>query len=563
MKTLALLTLITALSPIAQANDKIIGGHKSAGHDFFLQLSMDGSLDRAFCGSTAIAPGVAVTAAHCVASKTPFKLVHGMDQDGIKTLKVIDVNAVISHQGYKGTANDIALIFFNEEQAGSAVVAAPINRGQIGLNDNTALLAIGRGNKTSIGTLYDNILYEVRVPYINRTTCQAVEEYSDAITDFHECAGVVETGGSDSCQGDSGGPLVAMVNGKATLIGVTNFGLGCGQKGYPGVYASLKAHASWVDANIARYKQNESVTDPNIDFAFSSKCHTVGVSEEVLQQQNAGDIAILSLSSQYLPKTRFMSTGVQLLSSSAKTLCEFKIGNDSYVAKYDKATSQKVVIQNTTKNKWFTAQGTRKTDSLYQRCMQFTPTSLSFDIAVGDGAAMIMFGNNVGRLVEISATQKPADATKIASCSVNKYETEITTSPSTGYVLVTLKNHIDDLTKVFAMVSASGNSTGGQSVGKLEASLSTNGSNTAILTLENNSDQDLFTWEIRCNKDFSAFNANKTSNRSIRYMAPIDDKGTVLEGESMVLTLNFAAADPNGDGKLECTINRDLKVSIK
>lgn len=562
MKTLALLTLITALSPIAQANDKIIGGHKSAGHNFFLQLSMDGTLDRAFCGSTAIAPGVAVTAAHCVASKTPFKLVHGLDQDGVKTLKVIDVSAVITHQGYKGTANDIALIFFNEAQAGSAVVPAPINRGQIGLNDNTSLLAIGRGNKTSIGTLYDSILYEVNVPYIDRATCQAVEDYSEAITDFHECAGVVETGGSDSCQGDSGGPLVAMINGKATLVGVTNFGLGCGQKGYPGVYASLKAHASWIDTNIARYKQNETVSNPNIDFAFASKCHTVGASEEVLQQQNQGDIAMLSIASQYLPKTRFISAGAQLLSSGAKTLCEFKVGNDSYVAKYDKATSQRVVIQNTTKNKWYVAQGTRKTDSLYQRCMQFSPTSVSFDIAVGDGAAMIMVGNNVGRLIEIDAAQKPADAAKVAGCSVNKYETEIATSQSTGYVLVTLKNHIDDLTKVFAMVSA-GATGQSQSGGKLEASLETNGSSSATLKIENNTDQDLFSWEIRCNKDFSAFNSNKTSNRSIRYMSPVETKGTILEGESVTLTLNFAAANPNGDAKLECTINRDLKVTIK
>src|SRR5690606_18135554 len=202
MKTLVVLTLITALSPLAQANDKIIGGHKSAGHNFFLQMTLDGTLDRAFCGSTAIAPGVAVTAAHCVASKTPFKLVHGMDQDGVKTLRVIDVNAVISHQGYNGTANDIALIFFNESQAGSAVVPAPINRGQIQMNDNTSFLAIGRGNKTSIGTLYDKILYEVSVPFIDKASCQAVDDYSEAITDAHLCAGVVETGGSDSCQGD-------------------------------------------------------------------------------------------------------------------------------------------------------------------------------------------------------------------------------------------------------------------------------------------------------------------------------------------------------------------------
>ena len=42
-------------------------------------------------------------------------------------------------------------------------------------------------------------------------------------------------------QGDGGGPLACVVNSRYTLAGVTAWGIGCGQKDVPGVYASAEA----------------------------------------------------------------------------------------------------------------------------------------------------------------------------------------------------------------------------------------------------------------------------------------------------------------------------------
>ena len=64
------------------------------------------------------------------------------------------------------------------------------------------------------------------------------------------CAGYPE-GGIDTCYGDSGGPLFAdAAAGVRRVVGVTSFGNGCAEPGYPGVYARVADTKlrTWVES---------------------------------------------------------------------------------------------------------------------------------------------------------------------------------------------------------------------------------------------------------------------------------------------------------------------------
>ncbi|HEY3759069.1 MAG TPA: serine protease [Solirubrobacteraceae bacterium] len=104
-------------------------------------------------------------------------------------------------------------------------------------------------------------LHQARVPLIATGTCEeAYATIEQAITPRMLCAG----SRTDSCYGDSGGPLVQAepgVSGPSSdvLLGLVDFGNGCGQAGYPGVYLRVAdpAVASFLGSSAA---QTSSVT---------------------------------------------------------------------------------------------------------------------------------------------------------------------------------------------------------------------------------------------------------------------------------------------------------------
>ncbi len=99
------------------------------------------------------------------------------------------------------------------------------------------------------GLDYPLRLRKTRVPLVATTLCEeAYASIEQPITPRMLCAGGGPTetqSHSDSCYGDSGGPLIVpgSPDGAApagdVLLGLVDFGNGCGQPGFPGVYQSL------------------------------------------------------------------------------------------------------------------------------------------------------------------------------------------------------------------------------------------------------------------------------------------------------------------------------------
>jgi secreted trypsin-like serine protease len=114
------------------------------------------------------------------------------------------------------------------------------------------------GNLISAG---QTLLQMARMPVVALPACQAaLDKATDAdggaryrLGDAQMCAGLPTRSG-DACQGDSGGPLVLRdTSGKARLVGLVSYGIGCGRDGLYGVYTRLGAYANWLkEAGEAR-----------------------------------------------------------------------------------------------------------------------------------------------------------------------------------------------------------------------------------------------------------------------------------------------------------------------
>jgi secreted trypsin-like serine protease len=158
------------------------------------------------------------------------------------------------------------------EQAGASTYANP--------NVTPAIVATASGwgdvnPAPGHGASYPTSLRAVRMPLVSDSLCE--EQYSSIeqpITSRMICAGGMRSH-VDTCYGDSGGPLVvdrdtpARPPGDYVLMGLVDFGNGCSQPGYAGVYTRIASpeimrflnsgtgHASRAVGAQARHKRHK------------------------------------------------------------------------------------------------------------------------------------------------------------------------------------------------------------------------------------------------------------------------------------------------------------------
>jgi len=220
------------------------------------------------CGGSLIAPGVLLTAAHCVdkfrQNPTELKIrcgewdtQHQTEPYPHQDRQVSNLNIHPEFDG-RNLQNDFAVLHVSEDfvldQHLDTVCLPDANE----IFDSTTCFATGWG-KDQFGAAgqYQVVLKEIGLPVVNQAVCQDKlrttrlgQKYK--LHDSFLCAGGVA--GKDTCKGDGGSPLVCPSKydpNTYVQAGIVAWGIGCGENGVPGVYADVSKATCWIDQQIS------------------------------------------------------------------------------------------------------------------------------------------------------------------------------------------------------------------------------------------------------------------------------------------------------------------------
>ncbi|WP_369173533.1 trypsin-like serine protease [Streptomyces sp. R28] len=234
-------------APTAEAaSTRIVGGTTTTttAYPFVMQIT-DASQNQ-FCGGTLVSATKVVTAAHCMVGETTssVRVVGGRTYLNGTNGTVSRVSNIWVHPDYTDATdgNDVAVLTLSTSMP--YTTASYVDSSDTGVYAaGTTARILGWGTTSSNGSS-SNQLRTATVPIVANSSC-ASSYSSDFIASDMVCAGYT-SGGTDTCQGDSGGPL--LIGG--VLAGITSWGEGCAQAGYPGVYTRLTTFSDEVTEQV-------------------------------------------------------------------------------------------------------------------------------------------------------------------------------------------------------------------------------------------------------------------------------------------------------------------------
>ncbi|XP_061385410.1 transmembrane protease serine 9-like [Danaus plexippus] len=232
---------------------RIVGGVETSVNEFPWVARLT-YFNKFYCGGMLINDRYILTAAHCVKGLMWFMIKvtlgeHNRCNDSRPVTRYV-VQVVAHNFTYLTFRDDVAVLRLNEPIEISDTIK-PVCLPQITDNDYVGVKAIAVG-WGSIGEQKNHscTLLNVELPVLSNDVCRNTMYETSMIADGMLCAGYPDEGQRDTCQGDSGGPLTAERKDKRyELLGIVSWGIGCGRRGYPGVYTRVTKYLNWIRDN--------------------------------------------------------------------------------------------------------------------------------------------------------------------------------------------------------------------------------------------------------------------------------------------------------------------------
>ncbi|MFI1167730.1 S1 family peptidase [Streptomyces sp. NPDC020801] len=237
--------LLTAPSAAA-VPQPIVGGTTTTATAYPFVMQITDASGNQFCGGTLVAARKVVTAAHCMVGEATsgVRVVGGRTYLNGTNGTVSKVSKIWVNPDYTDatSGDDVAVLTLSTSMPYTAAkYVSSADTGVYAAGSTARILGWGTTSETGSSS---NQLRTATVPIVSDSSCRG-SYGSDFVASDMVCAGY-SSGGVDTCQGDSGGPL--LIGG--VLAGITSWGNGCAEAGYPGVYTRLTTFSSLVTAQV-------------------------------------------------------------------------------------------------------------------------------------------------------------------------------------------------------------------------------------------------------------------------------------------------------------------------
>ncbi|WP_316753128.1 S1 family peptidase [Streptomyces herbicida] len=239
-------TALLSAPTAAAAPQPIVGGTTTTTTAYPFVMQITDASGNQFCGGTLVAAKKVITAAHCMVGESAgnVRVVGGRTYLNGTKGTVSKVSKIWVNPDYTDATNgdDVAVLTLSTSMP--YTTASYVSSSQTGVYAaGTTARILGWGTTSESGSS-SNQLRTATVPIVADSSCRG-SYGSDFVQTDMVCAGYT-SGGVDTCQGDSGGPL--LIGG--VLAGITSWGEGCAEAGYPGVYTRLTTFSNLVTAQV-------------------------------------------------------------------------------------------------------------------------------------------------------------------------------------------------------------------------------------------------------------------------------------------------------------------------